>query len=285
MPDLISNKNIQAFYSAVQKGEVAQVKQLLEDKVDPNEVGTYATTPLMEAAGRGHVEIVEMLLAYGADITALSPKGCTVISFAVVINDKKKRDDIEGLLIQKGAKKFASHRKLIDLMQELKYPNVNITGVCHGIACVTVDYVSRGRKGIGELNNILHVLGYESTDVLSKKIKAAEDKRIKIVNTHKTSIKESITAEIKETDPDLIFKTLTKMMGEEETRELIDAIIKSQFSDTTKEERKIAIDQILHSKCLNDTSVADFEIENLINAQINFLTQKKTNETYQTRTG
>lgn len=54
-------------YEAVERGEVAQVKEALATAPDVNMLGPDKRTPLIEAAGQGLLEIVELLLAAGAE--------------------------------------------------------------------------------------------------------------------------------------------------------------------------------------------------------------------------
>lgn len=54
-------------FEAVESGDVAQVKEALASAPDVNMLGPDKRTPLIEAAGRGAVEIVQLLLAAGAE--------------------------------------------------------------------------------------------------------------------------------------------------------------------------------------------------------------------------
>lgn len=54
-------------FEAVQSGELAQVKDRLAAKDDPNALGPDDVTPLMVAAQAGHDDIVEVLLYAGAE--------------------------------------------------------------------------------------------------------------------------------------------------------------------------------------------------------------------------
>src|SRR5215217_4712547 len=58
MPDLLS---------AALAGDAGSVRHLLEGGADVDVRGAWGVTPLMEAAGRGHTEVVKLLLEYGAD--------------------------------------------------------------------------------------------------------------------------------------------------------------------------------------------------------------------------
>jgi hypothetical protein len=54
-------------YEAVESGDVAQVKEALATATDVNMLGPEKRTPLIEAAGQGLLEIVQLLLAAGAE--------------------------------------------------------------------------------------------------------------------------------------------------------------------------------------------------------------------------
>lgn len=55
--------------NAVKNGELALLKELLEDSVDINEQDEHGWTPLNWAAGKGDLEAVQLLLDKGADIS------------------------------------------------------------------------------------------------------------------------------------------------------------------------------------------------------------------------
>jgi ankyrin repeat protein len=57
------------FFEAVRKGDLAATTALLDQGADVNAKFRYGTTALFKAAERGHVEIVKLLLARGADAT------------------------------------------------------------------------------------------------------------------------------------------------------------------------------------------------------------------------
>lgn len=54
-------------FEAVEREDAAEVKAALAVAGDVNELGPERRTPLIEAAGRGLLEIVELLLAAGAE--------------------------------------------------------------------------------------------------------------------------------------------------------------------------------------------------------------------------
>ena len=53
----------------MRKGDLAATTALLDQGADVNAKFRYGTTALFKAAERGHVEIVKLLLARGADAT------------------------------------------------------------------------------------------------------------------------------------------------------------------------------------------------------------------------
>src|SRR4030095_5333613 len=71
------------FFEAVRKGELANVTALLDKGVDVNAKFRYGMTALFKAAERGHVDIVKLLLARGADIKVKDTfYGATAMSWA-----------------------------------------------------------------------------------------------------------------------------------------------------------------------------------------------------------
>ncbi|MEZ4838537.1 ankyrin repeat domain-containing protein [Flavobacterium sp.] len=66
---------------AISKGEVDVVKKFIEYGADINET-TNGLTPLMYAARYNQVEIIELLLAKGANIKAKDERGFTALNHA-----------------------------------------------------------------------------------------------------------------------------------------------------------------------------------------------------------
>jgi ankyrin repeat protein len=56
---------------AAMQGNIEQVRACLDMKVNPNLANTAGDTPLIWAAQGGHIEIVNLLLAAGADPNAI----------------------------------------------------------------------------------------------------------------------------------------------------------------------------------------------------------------------
>ena len=85
-----------SLHKAAEKGLVDEVKRLLDDEVSPN---WGKKTPLHYAAAEGRQEVVELLIARGADLDAKDNVGRTPLGMAAL---EGKRDVAE-LLITKGA--------------------------------------------------------------------------------------------------------------------------------------------------------------------------------------
>ena len=58
-------------YLAAVNGSAVMIARLLDAGADPNEVGTEGETVLMTAARTGSVEIIQTLVARGADVNAI----------------------------------------------------------------------------------------------------------------------------------------------------------------------------------------------------------------------
>ena len=88
------------FIAAIESGDVAQVKQLLDAGADPNEGSATSPAPLAVAAIAGHEAVINVLLAHGARIDLANRNGQTPIIFAIEAGNV----DIVRLLLAKGAK-------------------------------------------------------------------------------------------------------------------------------------------------------------------------------------
>ena len=90
------------FLLAVEKGDHEAVKGLIEEgggvNVNKGEMHT-GNTPLWIAAGRGHLDMVQLLIAQGGDVAIASKDGSTPISMAC----KGNHTEIVTLLLDNGA--------------------------------------------------------------------------------------------------------------------------------------------------------------------------------------
>jgi len=75
-PELVSR-----LHSSVKMGDAEGVKRLLMASVDPDAVDQSGSTPLLVAAGRGHLGVIEQLIAFGADAN-ISKDGNTPMTMA-----------------------------------------------------------------------------------------------------------------------------------------------------------------------------------------------------------
>jgi len=86
--------------AATRKGDLAEVKRLLDEGADVNTRTRYNSTPLFFACDRGHTEIVRVLIERGADVNVKDNfYNANALGWAM----SKKHDDIVALLIEKGA--------------------------------------------------------------------------------------------------------------------------------------------------------------------------------------
>lgn len=95
------------FFAAARKGDVAALKEQLDNGVDVNSKWRYDQTALMMAASRGHVEAVKLLLDRGAAVNIKdSFYGTTPLAAAMGFGgpvDEQKKAQIARMLIEKGA--------------------------------------------------------------------------------------------------------------------------------------------------------------------------------------
>lgn len=88
-----------SLHRAVDEGDFAAVRSLIEMGADVNARSNDEWTPLMLATIKGHTEMVEALLKNGADSNARNRKGWTALMFAVSMSDA----DTIRILLRAGA--------------------------------------------------------------------------------------------------------------------------------------------------------------------------------------
>ena len=71
-----------ALWSACEKGDLFKVRQLIKEGHDVNTRDEYGTTPLTEAAGRGHDQVVEELIREGAHVNVKDHYQQTALYYA-----------------------------------------------------------------------------------------------------------------------------------------------------------------------------------------------------------
>ncbi len=76
-------------YMAVAKNDYNQVEKLLKQGVDPNTLDYNGISPLHEASADGYLDIIKLLVQYGADIYKESGTGYNAVEIAEVFNQKK----------------------------------------------------------------------------------------------------------------------------------------------------------------------------------------------------
>ena len=86
--------------TAIRSGDLAATTDLLCDGADPNQPGPEGLTPLMVASGHGQPQMVDVLLAAGANVLMVEPRmGATALHKAA----QSGNADVVGLLLDHGA--------------------------------------------------------------------------------------------------------------------------------------------------------------------------------------
>ncbi len=96
-----------ALAAAARKGDATTVTKLLDEGVDVNSKFRYGTTALSFAADHGHLEVVKLLVARGADVNVKDTfYGATPLTWAVspAMTRKPEHAEIVGMLLKAGAK-------------------------------------------------------------------------------------------------------------------------------------------------------------------------------------
>ena len=86
-------------HSAAENGFLHEICAMLENEVDVDVKDDYGYTPLMLAANKGRVDVVELFYRNRADINVRSNRGWTAVMMATKNNDRK----MISLLLQNGA--------------------------------------------------------------------------------------------------------------------------------------------------------------------------------------
>lgn len=91
--------NRDKFFRCCLVGNIDQVRSMLRYGFDPNVTDEFGNTPLLKATKFGHLEIVELLIAYDADITVINYAGWSALKYSRYYH----RPQIESLLRNHGA--------------------------------------------------------------------------------------------------------------------------------------------------------------------------------------
>jgi len=285
-------RKIRGFHSRILKkadnpeseqGLYEDIKNYLDLGGDSNLTNNGVSLLICASSRRGCPDIVELLLKHQADPHLDDPSGNYALAHANAITNKNNKKQIVAALKKAGARQYSSHP--IKLLRKLGYTNIfSYFGVCHGLACVGMDYMMRGTQGIKELDNLLLALGNDNKDVVevAKKIKDIELARMEFVNLHKDNLVKKIKDEIKrklhdevkaEEQSDQKIKIVYELLLEEKNVEIeridetiilfIDNLIKIKFG-IIESERKFHVDKIFQNKLQNNCSVDQDELEEAI---------------------
>jgi ankyrin repeat protein len=112
--------------AATRKGDLAQVKALLDQGASVNSKSSYGQTPLFFACDRGYLEIVKLLLDRGADVNVEDTfYHASPLSWAA----QKNRTEIVKLLLDHGAK---SPGDVVMMGVQMKKPELVKVGLDKG---------------------------------------------------------------------------------------------------------------------------------------------------------
>lgn len=91
------SEGFQALTTAAREGDLAKVKQLLKEKVNPNDDfgAPRGWSPLMTAAYYGHLEVVKLLVKHHARLDAVEIDGWLTALDLAIMNSK---DDVVSYL-------------------------------------------------------------------------------------------------------------------------------------------------------------------------------------------
>jgi len=96
----VSVVKVNAFCASIAKGDFETVKKLVDLGTDVN-VKSNGMTPAMYAAKYNRVEILELLIANGANLKVKSDKGWTAKKYADLSNAKEAKSVIANTLTKK----------------------------------------------------------------------------------------------------------------------------------------------------------------------------------------
>ena len=93
-----------SIYDAAKDGNIEAVKQHLETGHDVNAKNIVGSTSLHNAGLKGHKEIAELLIAAGANVSAISDGGITPLYIATEPGNPNASTELANLLRKHGAK-------------------------------------------------------------------------------------------------------------------------------------------------------------------------------------
>jgi ankyrin repeat protein/formylglycine-generating enzyme required for sulfatase activity len=99
--DQTSELNLELF-NAANNGDLAQVKQLIEEGADVNSVNKTGITALMRASQQGHLDVAKFLVNNGADVNAAATGGLNGFT-ALMFASMNGHSDVVKFLVDKGA--------------------------------------------------------------------------------------------------------------------------------------------------------------------------------------
>ncbi len=150
-------------FNAIKHSSPKIMGMLIDAKMDVNTMTAAKSTPLMEAAAVGRLEMVELLLKHGADISVVSSEGTNAFHYAVVNSKhdvaqflkargaeivKKTQEELDGKLLMTAINLY--DEAIVKLYLGLgANPNGALTGGTKTTALM--EAISKGKPGIAKM--------------------------------------------------------------------------------------------------------------------------------------
>ncbi|MEA1898194.1 MAG: ankyrin repeat domain-containing protein, partial [Bacteroidota bacterium] len=85
--DVLSQDPTEDFVNSIMQGDMAAVEKAIDDGMDVNMARNDRTTPLMFAIYGSNLDMVELLISKGADVTLSTEKGGDALNVAAAMGN------------------------------------------------------------------------------------------------------------------------------------------------------------------------------------------------------